>query len=81
VGLGRQQRSGFATTVLRLNIGCLLHPCDLDETENRGKYQRKDGSKRPSCINVAGLPDAPGGVCHGLVGPSNEVGLEVKRDD
>src|ERR1700682_5933495 len=73
----KQQREFHAQ---RLSIKRLLHPRDLYEAKDRRKDQRIDRSKRSGCINVAGLPDASGGVRHGLVGQPDKVCLEVKRD-
>src|ERR1700676_1953531 len=73
----KQQREFHAR---RLSIKRLLHPRDLYEAKDRRKDQRIDRSERPGCINVAGLPDAPGGARHGLVGQPDKASLEVKRD-
>src|ERR1700680_3617106 len=72
----KQQREFHAR---RLSIKRLLHPRDLYEAKDRRKHQRIDRSKRSGCINVARLPDAPGGVRHGLVGQPDKFCLEVKR--
>src|ERR1700681_2110870 len=73
----KQQREFLAR---RLSVKRLLHPRDLYEAKDRRKDQRIDRSKRSGCINVAGLPDASGGIRHGLVVQPDKVCLEVKRD-